>query len=502
MIYDAWSGWHQTTKTIMKNTIFAVLIATLSLASTLSIVAPQLVGAIQADLEITNVTPATHELLEYEQDGAGNKFVTFSADIVPPSSKAIDSVSFYLAPEGTAGTPGSQAIVSTANDDGDGTFTYNFTESKFEGRANQSAFDGTYRFAIRVHYDDGTASDVENYARHLAFQPEVSNLNPTTDTTVEFDSSDEVVFSADISNVIERGGADDDFQVFLRHREPGSGGSASSSFGSSVIRDGDTFSRTYSKAELSQYDDGREFEFYVSVVDRRAGIQGLPSIANQTSTGLTLKQEVATGAVENITQDAYYDTIQEAINDANPDDEIVVSDGTYSETVTVDVEGLQLTGPNSGVDGSDSRNEEAVIEGRVLIQADNVTFDGFHVTPPAATSNPESEAILISNTPSDVTVKNNIVSDFSEDGLGQWRGVEGIVAFGGSASDSLNNVTIENNLVYNISGRNIDGGAAGIFVQGNVNGATVSENTIHDIGMESTAPYCKTPKAFRHCLQQ
>ena len=183
-----------------------------------------------------------------------------------------------------------------------------------------------------------------------------------------------------------------------------------------------------------------------------------------------------------------YSEIQTAIDDAAAGHVIEVAPGTYSETVTIDVTGLTLKGPNYGISGNDeNRTGEATIEGQVIITADEVTFDGFDVTPPDATTNSESEAIRISNSPDNVIVSNNIVRDFGENGLAQWIGLDGIVAFGGTETDAIENVTIIRNLVKNLDGRDTDGGAAGISIQGNVNGATVENNVSRNIGMESTA---------------
>ncbi|NBC07387.1 MAG: hypothetical protein GVY26_09360, partial [Bacteroidetes bacterium] len=184
-----------------------------------------------------------------------------------------------------------------------------------------------------------------------------------------------------------------------------------------------------------------------------------------------------------------FSSIQAAIDDTDTDngDVITVVAGTYTEDVTVDKE-LMLNGPNAGIPGnSPSRMAEATIEGQVIIEASNVTFDGFDVNAPDATSNATAEALRISNTNDNVTVQNNIVRDFGEAGIPAWEGLDAIVAFGGSASDAITNVSINNNLVKNVDGLDTQGGAAGISIQGNVSGATVNDNVIENIGELSTA---------------
>ncbi|MCF8369915.1 MAG: carboxypeptidase regulatory-like domain-containing protein [Bacteroidales bacterium] len=52
--------------------------------------------------------------------------------------------------------------------------------------------------------------------------------------------------------------------------------------------------------------------------------------------------------VYNVTQSLYYPTIQTAVDDANPNDEITVAAGTYVEQVVITTEGLKITGAGSG----------------------------------------------------------------------------------------------------------------------------------------------------------
>ena len=185
---------------------------------------------------------------------------------------------------------------------------------------------------------------------------------------------------------------------------------------------------------------------------------------------------------QDITVPDDYGSIQTAINNANDGDLIEVKAGMYGEDVTVDKE-LTLEGPNVGTAGDDNRSSgEATIKGQVVISASDVVFDGFDVAPPPATSNAKGEALRIgsgSNGPDNVIVKNNIVRDFEEDNLGE--GLDGIIAFGGSGSDPLINPTIADNLVKNLDRPVSAGGAAGISIQGNVDGATVEGNTVQNI---------------------
>ncbi len=181
-------------------------------------------------------------------------------------------------------------------------------------------------------------------------------------------------------------------------------------------------------------------------------------------------------------------TIQYAIDQAAAGDTIEVEPGVYAEAIDASVAGLQLSGPNAGTAGADAaRGDEATIEGQVVLSADGVVFDGFDISPPDATDNQQAEAVRVSNTPDDVIVRNNIVRDFGEDGLPQWVGVDGINVFGGDGSEAINNVVVSSNLVTRIQGRLTDGGSTGISIQGNVNGAEVTNNQVVDIGQAATA---------------
>ncbi|WP_281194465.1 right-handed parallel beta-helix repeat-containing protein [Halorubrum sp. F4] len=182
------------------------------------------------------------------------------------------------------------------------------------------------------------------------------------------------------------------------------------------------------------------------------------------------------------------ESIQDAIDGASPDDTIVVESGTYKEDVTIDVEGVTLEGPNAGVAGDEgSRDDEATIDGQVVLSEDGTALDGFEVSPPSAESTQGSEAIRIGNTPADVIVENNVVRDFErDDPNGEFYGVDGINVFGGVADDPIEDATVRRNEVRNL--RNEDqAGAAGISIQGNVEGATVEDNVVTEVGEEVTA---------------
>jgi hypothetical protein len=186
--------------------------------------------------------------------------------------------------------------------------------------------------------------------------------------------------------------------------------------------------------------------------------------------------------------DGSYTSIQNAVTDANTGDTIEVRAGSYKEDVTVSAGNVELLGPNAGTPGSTGRGDEATIEGQVAIEGEGVTIDGFEVSPPPAYTDQGGEAVRVSGGSDGVTVKNNIVIGFDQGSVPENEGFDGIVAFGGTADDPVENIEISDNNVQKIG--NDDSGAAGISIQGNVKNADVTNNVVSNVGLEDT------PSAF------
>ena len=212
----------------------------------------------------------------------------------------------------------------------------------------------------------------------------------------------------------------------------------------------------------------------------------LPSTTGTPSAGQTLSGSVTITVDDDGPAD--YSSIQNAIDAAGTGATIQVLEGLYAENITVDKQ-LALEGPNAGTPGNGARGSEATIEGQVVISASDVVFDGFDVAPPAFGNNTsEGEAVRISNAPDNVTVTNNVVRDF-EDGSEAtgFFDATAINAFGGDDSDPLQNVTVSNNKVARVARDRGGAGAVGISIQGNVDGATVADNVIQDVGQARSA---------------
>jgi len=170
-------------------------------------------------------------------------------------------------------------------------------------------------------------------------------------------------------------------------------------------------------------------------------------------------------------------SIQDAIDAASAGDVIMVESGSYGGPIDVDTAGLLLF----------SRDPTATtITDQVVVSADGATLCGFTVSPPDAPTNGASEAIRVSDTPDGVTIVGNVVENFdrASSASGFW-GTDGINVFGGSASDTIENVTVRNNTIRNVYNSD-DYGSTGISIQGNVDGATVKGNTIEEIGVDTS----------------
>jgi hypothetical protein len=228
-------------------------------------------------------------------------------------------------------------------------------------------------------------------------------------------------------------------------------------------------------------------------------------------TGSTLVAAgVGLGSVTTVSADAVtvpgdYSTVQAAVDAAASDDaiaDIVVTGGTYTGTLTVDVPGLTVrtSEPEAAtVEGSDSDTGAAV-----SLAADDVTFSGFVIRNPDKLLGIKAEAGF-----DGVTVANNRVTDV---GPFTRLGTTGIIAGGGnthlqitdnavenvssefpadeSGFPTTNGIFLENKQVdylnAEVSGNVVRGlsaetGALGILLQGEATDVEISDNTVTDV---------------------
>jgi hypothetical protein len=191
--------------------------------------------------------------------------------------------------------------------------------------------------------------------------------------------------------------------------------------------------------------------------------------------------------VNNITQDTYYATIQEAIDASTSGDEIVVSPGTYYENITLNARSIILR----SVDPSDPAIVSAtVIDGNQnthvveIYGSDASTLEGFTIRNGISMGGGG-----ISVYGSSPTIKNNtILNNESHTGGGiqvyksnsvitNNRIDDNSALYGGGIYVEDSTITISNNSIINNKADNGKGGGIRIFEDCTV---TVTGNTIND----------------------
>jgi len=176
-------------------------------------------------------------------------------------------------------------------------------------------------------------------------------------------------------------------------------------------------------------------------------------------------------------------SIQYAVNNVAEDGTVSVEPGTYNESVDI--------AQNVTLESTDGA-EETIINGTVRVDADGITFDGFHVNPDRKIIEADEQAIRVSN--NNTVIESNIVSVDGEVRPDEQpsgdNSIHGIYVFEGVSE--IENVTVRNNQIENIYyGAGESGGFGtgygniyGIHVQGNVDEATVENNTLRNLSSE------------------
>jgi len=175
--------------------------------------------------------------------------------------------------------------------------------------------------------------------------------------------------------------------------------------------------------------------------------------------------------VHNVTLNAYYYTIQAAIDEASPDDVIEADAGTFTEDVTID-KSLTLNGAQVGVDARSRSASESEIVGVVEVTsaATDVVFDGFKFTSPTRAFTPRGFNLHVESENS--TIKNCIF--VAEENAGHTY--SGYLDFGG-----ITNTTVERN---SFSG-DLDPTQTPNVIMLGITGAgtvTVTHNEMHNVG--------------------
>ncbi|MDI6916343.1 MAG: NosD domain-containing protein, partial [Thermoplasmatales archaeon] len=183
--------------------------------------------------------------------------------------------------------------------------------------------------------------------------------------------------------------------------------------------------------------------------------------------------EEVTGLVHNIDKDTYYNTIQEAIDDADTGNTIKVSNGTYYENVIINKK-ITLIGEdrnNTIIDGSGTGDV-------IYISADWVNVSGFGVR----NSNSNWGCGIALNGVSNNNISNNYIST-NYRGIGLWDSSENLITRNkvcaneqwgiGIFYSSLHNTVIKNNLLNNVYGIYLSEAPQNTLIINN----TISQNT-------------------------
>ena len=192
------------------------------------------------------------------------------------------------------------------------------------------------------------------------------------------------------------------------------------------------------------------------------GAVSIVAIIALLSTSFIIK---TSGSIHNLTKDCYYNTIQEAINDADNDNTIEVNDGTYKENVDVNKDYLTIISKN----GAEVTFVQAVNSGDHVfdIRADYVNINGFTVTGAKIWKNEEpASGIYLQEANYCTIVKNNALNDY----------------FGIFLKHS-NNCKITNN---NVSGNTSGCGIYLIYSKDNIIASNTISNKLQGIFLESS----------------
>lgn len=179
-------------------------------------------------------------------------------------------------------------------------------------------------------------------------------------------------------------------------------------------------------------------------------------------------------------------TIQTGVNTAGDGETICVEPGTYEETVEIATKNVTLhgrTAPHSG--------NPAILDGSFSVGSSGVTVRRFRITSSEVVTNdpfPHPFGVRVTN--SNVRIENNVIEGFQADLSDKSSeddsfSIHGVQVFGAGDPD-VSNVTIRNNVIRGFQSEGDPdnwprhGGIAGVKIQADVNGATITGNQITD----------------------
>ncbi len=203
------------------------------------------------------------------------------------------------------------------------------------------------------------------------------------------------------------------------------------------------------------------------------------------------------------TSSAPWRTVQKSANTAAAGQTVCVRGGIYSEVVVINVSGSAAGGY---VTFMSYPGETAILDGASLtvpsgwgpmIRIENksyITIQGFEIRNYRSSSKAHSPiGIFVTGYDDHIQLLNNVVHDMGTSFSGKNGGdAHGIAVYGTAAPNSINNIIVNGNQLYNLS----LGSSESLVMNGNVDGFTITNNIVHDnnnigidvIGFEGKSP--------------
>lgn len=195
-------------------------------------------------------------------------------------------------------------------------------------------------------------------------------------------------------------------------------------------------------------------------------------------------------------------TIQHATNQLTAGDAVFVQGGTYNESVTLNVSGSAaggyiyiraFPGEIPVIDGV-SLTVPASDNGLFLIKNQNyIVIDGFELKNYASSINFRTPiAIFVTGSSHHIQLRNNRIHHIESTASPSEANAHGIAVYGTHGTQSINEIVIEGNELFNLT----LGNSEALVLNGNVENFSVINNRVHDndnigidlIGYEGTAP--------------
>ena len=175
-----------------------------------------------------------------------------------------------------------------------------------------------------------------------------------------------------------------------------------------------------------------------------------------------------------------FSQIQAGINASNPGDTVLVKSGSYSELISVPTSGTKNNYITiKGESGAIIDGTGLTLTGTCgLVWIENKSFirlEGFTIKNAVQNSTSVFQAgIWVRGAGSNIEIRNNIITNIVNSLKNS--GCHGIAVYGTNGTTSLKNIIVDGNEVYGCQ----LGWSESLVLNGNVDGFTVSNNSVHD----------------------